>query len=57
MNIENAISPSMRISFPLRVRMSSGVLIETVAAPNKLKKHEPIKRNLHQGRGAKVRAA
>ena len=35
-------------------------VLETVAAPNKLKKllkeHEPIKRMVYQGRGAKVRA-
>jgi hypothetical protein len=35
-------------------------VLETVAAPNKMKKllkgHEPIKRMVYQGRGAKVRA-
>ncbi len=49
--------------FPLLYAQASDAVVkhlETVAAPNRLKKvlkgHEPIKRMVYQGRGAKVRA-
>lgn len=60
--IDGTISCHYRFIPMLYARESDHVIdvLETVAAPNKLKKvlkgHEPIKRMVYQGRGAKVRA-
>lgn len=60
--IDGSISCHYRLFPLLYARESDHVVevLETVAAPNKIKKvlkgHEPIKRMVYQGRGAKVRA-
>lgn len=60
--LDGSVSCHYRM-FPLLYARESDYVIEVleeVAAPNKLKKllkmHAPIKRNVYQGRGAKVRA-
>lgn len=60
--LDGTVSCHYRMFPLLYARESDHVIkvLEEVAAPNKLKKllkaHEPIKRNVYQGRGAKVRA-
>ena len=60
--LDGAVSCHYRVFPLLYARESDHVIevLETVAAPNKIKKllkaHAPIKRNVYQGRGAKVRA-
>ncbi len=60
--IDGSVSCHYRVFPLLYARESDAVVntLETVAAPNKIKKvlkgHEPIKRMVYQGRGQKVRA-
>ena len=60
--IDGSVSCHYRLFPLLYARESDAVieLLETVAAPNKIKKvlkaYPPIRRNVYQGRGAKVRA-